>query len=97
MTKKILRLAALLVAVAAVAVWAAMGANCGWTKNSVPVKHTDEITGITVDIYHKQFVPGINLLAGALFGALVLMGISFLFDRKQTQTSSNAKTPDTIP
>jgi hypothetical protein len=97
MTRKILRMAALLVAVAAVAAWAAMGANCGWTKDSVPVKHTDEITGITVDIYQRQFVPGIDLLVGALLGAVVLAGISFLFDRKQTQTSSNAKIAETIP
>jgi polyisoprenoid-binding protein YceI len=50
MSKKVLRTLALLLLVATLAVWVATGANRGWTKTSVPVTRTDEVTGITVMI-----------------------------------------------
>ena len=84
MAKTILRICALIVAVGAISFWLAMGANRGWTKTSVPVKHTDEVTGISVDEYQKRFVPGVELLGAALVGALFLAGASFLFGKKQT-------------
>ncbi len=85
MTKTILRVIALIIAVAAVGAWLATGANRGWTKNRVAVKQTDEITGITVDNYQERFVPGVELLGAALAGAGILAGVSFLFGKKQTQ------------
>ncbi len=44
--RSLVRILAVIVALAAVAFWAATGANRGWTKTSVPVKKLDEITGI---------------------------------------------------
>ena len=44
--KKILRILALLVVVAAATTWLVTGANRAWTKTSVPVKTLDEVTGI---------------------------------------------------
>lgn len=88
MSKKVLRALACLVLVTALAMWAATGANCGWTKTTVPVKKTDEVTGLTVDDYQKRFVPGVDFLGAALVGAGILAGASFLFDRRQTQTST---------
>jgi len=61
MSKLVLRTAVVLLFLAALVSWLAAGANRGWTKTSVPVKRTDEVTGITVDDYQKRFVPGINL------------------------------------
>jgi hypothetical protein len=86
MSKKVLRTLALLLLVATLAVWVAMGANRGWTKTSVPVTRTDEVTGITVDDYQKRFVPGIDFLGAALLGSGILAGASFLFRKKQTQS-----------
>jgi hypothetical protein len=85
MTKQILRLVAVILIVAALGVWLATGVNRGWTKTSVPVKKTDEVTGITVDEYQKRFVPGVDFLGVALLGAGVLAGASFLFRKAQTQ------------
>ena len=86
MSKKILRTLAWLLLVATLAVWVATGANRGWTKTSVPVKRTDEVTGLTVDDYQKRFVPGIDFLGVALLGSGILAGASFLFRKQQTQT-----------
>jgi hypothetical protein len=84
MSKKVLRALACLVLVTALALWAATGANRGWTKTTVPVKKTDEVTGITVDEYQKRFVPGVDFLGAALVGAGILAGASFFFRNKQT-------------
>jgi len=85
MSKKVLRTLAWLLLVAAPALWVGTGANRGWTKTSVPVKRTDEVTGLTVDDYQKRFVPGIDFLGAALFGSGILAGASFLCRNKQTQ------------
>jgi hypothetical protein len=86
MSKQILRVVAAILIVAALGVWLAAGANRGWTKTSVPVKRTDEVTGITVDDYQKRFVPGVDFLGVALLGSAFLAGASFLFRKPQTQT-----------
>ena len=75
-----------LVLVAATVLWAATGANRGWTKTSVPVKRTDEVTGITVDDYQRRFVPGLDFLGAALLGSGILAGASFLIRTKQPQS-----------
>jgi hypothetical protein len=85
MSKPILRIAAALLALAALGIWLAKGANPGWTKTSVPVKMTDEVTGITADIYQKRFVPGVDFLGAALLGSVFLAGASFLFRKPRTQ------------
>ena len=79
--KKALRLFALLVALAAAVVWLATGANRGWTKTSVPVKTLDEVTGIEGITYKKKFLPGVDFLAAAFAGSVVLAGASLFFRR----------------
>jgi hypothetical protein len=79
MSKRLLRILAAMVALTAVAMWLATGANRGWTKTSVPIQKTDEVTGITVDEYQRRFAPGIDFLGAALVGSAVLLGASFLF------------------
>jgi len=86
MSKKVLRILAAVLAFAGVTFWAAAGAHRGWTKTSIPVKRTDEVTGITVDEYQKRFVPGVDFLGAALLGAGILAGASFLFRKQPTQT-----------
>ena len=83
MFAKTLRWLALIVAITALVLWVATGANRGWSKTSVPVKRTDEVTGITVDDYQKRFVPGVDFLGAALIGAACLAGISFLWNKKR--------------
>jgi hypothetical protein len=77
--RRLLQFIALAVVIVAVAVWAATGANRGWTKTSVPKKTLDEVTGIEGITYEKQFLPGVDFLGAALLGAGILTGVSFLF------------------
>jgi hypothetical protein len=86
MSKNVLRAVAVILILAAVGMWFTTGANRGWTKTSVPVKRTDEVTGITVDDYQKRFVPGLDFLGAALLGSGILAGTSFLSRNKQTQS-----------
>jgi len=77
--KKALLAFALVLFGAAVVVWAATGANRGWTKTSVPVKTLDEITGIEGISYQKKFLPGVDFLGAGLGGAALLAGASLFF------------------
>ena len=81
---KILRILALVLALAAAGTWLATGVNRGWTKTSVPVKTVDEITGLEGISYERRFVPGLDFLGAALLGASLLAGGSFLFRNQQT-------------
>jgi len=81
-----LRAIAAILILAAAGIWLAAGANRGWSKTSVPVKRTDEVTGITVDDYQKRFVPGIDFLGAALLGSGILAGASLLFRTKQPES-----------
>ena len=86
MGKQFLRLVAVILVVSALGFWLATGANRGWTKTSVPVKKTDDVTGITVDEYQKHFLPGVDFLGVTFLASGFLAGVSFLFRRPQTQT-----------
>jgi hypothetical protein len=86
MRKSMLRAVAAILILAAAGIWLAAGANRGWSKTSVPVKRTDEVTGITVDDYQKRFVPGIDFLGAALLGSGILAGASLLFRTKQPES-----------
>jgi hypothetical protein len=88
MSKRVFRTVAVLLFLAALVSWVAAGANRGWTKTSVPVKRTDEVTGITVDDYQKRFVPGIDFLGASLLGSGILAGASLLMRNRQPQTLS---------
>lgn len=84
-----LRLTAAVLLLGVVGFWAAKGAHTGWSMNQVPVKQTDEITGIEFVTYEKRFVPGIEFLGGGAGFAAGLFAVSLLFKRKSTQTTSS--------
>jgi hypothetical protein len=83
-----LRVAALVLLLATVGFWAAKGAHTGWSQNQVPVKQTDEITGIEFVTYEKRFVPGIEFLGGGTGLAAGLFVVSLFFQRKTNNSSS---------
>ena len=83
--KKILRLVALLIVLAATGFWLATGANFGFTVNNQPKTVVDAATGLEGTTYEKVFIPGVDFLALTLFAAGILTGASFLF-RKKTGT-----------
>jgi hypothetical protein len=84
MMKNLLRIVAVVLALAAAGLWLAKGANRGWTKTSITKKTVDDVTGIEGITYEKGFVPGLDFLAGTLFVSVVVAGTSFLFRNKQT-------------
>ena len=87
--KKILRLLAVLVLLAAGATWVATGANRGWTKTSVMVRTLDPVTGIEGITYDKKFLPGVDFLGAALGGAALLAGTSFFFRKPKLNQQQN--------
>lgn len=89
MRRRLQTIAAVL-AVAGGIFWLAAGANRGWTKTQVPVKTVDEVTGIEAIGYQKRFVPGVDLLALALAGAIGLAGASFFFHNKPDQIEQHS-------
>ena len=90
--KSTLRLLALAIFLGAASWWLATGANRGWTKNQVPVKTLDEVTGIEGVTYQKQFLPGVDFLAVAAGVAVLCAGLSFLFRTKRPPQTSNKQT-----
>lgn len=83
-----LRVAALVALVAATGFWAAKGAHTGWSMDQVPVKQTDEITGIEFVTYDKRYVPGVDFLALGAGLAFGLFAVSLFVQRKSTQSNS---------
>ena len=81
--RKILRLLAAAILVAAVGFWLAKGAHWGWSQNKVPKKTLDEITGIEQVTYEDRFVPGFEFLGGAVIVTGALTVASFFFRNKE--------------
>ena len=89
---RILRVAALLLFLSGIGLWAASGARLGWTQTSIVEVQRDEITGIDFPVRHDAFIPGVEVpLIGAM-AALVLVGLSVLPQRFQRQYRN-----DTVP
>lgn len=84
--KRTIRILGLLVALGGLCYWLATGANTGWTKNRVEKRTVDEITGIEAVTFEDRFIPGVDFLGGVAVGAGTLIGISFLFRKKQKPT-----------
>jgi hypothetical protein len=82
--RKILQLFAVLVLLAAGAIWLAAGANRGWTKTSVAIRTLDPVTEIEGITYQPEFLPGVDFLGGALGGAALLAAASFFFRKPTT-------------
>ncbi len=59
--RRVLAWIAAVVALGTTVAWLGLGANRGFTKTSLPVPKTDEITGIAYTEYEKRFQPGIEL------------------------------------
>lgn len=91
-TKRVLQIASLVVALGALVVWLATGANRGWTKTTRQVKTLDEVTGIEGITYEKKFSPGIDFLFGAWLGGFLLASTALLF-RNKPQPTPESPTP----
>ena len=81
--RRALRIFAIILVLAAAALWLATGANLGWTKTSVPLKTVDVVTGLDHIEWQQKFVPGIDFLGATLVASVVLAGASFAFRHKK--------------
>jgi hypothetical protein len=90
--KPALRLLSLALILGSAGYWLATGANRGWTKNKIPIKTVDEVTGIEGTTYQDKFVPGVDFLAVTVGAGLLCGGASFLFRTKHPPQSSNEQT-----
>lgn len=85
---KLIRVFAVLLALAVVAVWIGLGADRGWTKTMIAVPRTDPVTEIAFVEYEPGFVPGVDFLAAGLAGAAALFVITlFPFTKPQSKNS----------
>lgn len=83
-----LRVTALILLLGTVGFWTAKGTHSGWSQNQVPVKQTDEITGIEFVTYEKRYVPGVDFLGAGTGLAAGLFAVSLFFKRKSNNPSS---------
>jgi hypothetical protein len=79
-----LRISALVVLFAGLAVWARSGARLGWTQTSVVTLQRDEITGIDFPVRRNAFVAGVEVPLLAAVVALGAAGLSLLAQRRAT-------------
>lgn len=63
---------------AGVGIWMGGGMHRGWTKTSVAVEKTEEITGIVYRDYEDKFVPGVEFPIAGATAALLLGGVALL-------------------
>jgi hypothetical protein len=80
-SRKLLRIAALIVLLGAVGGWIASGARVGWTQTSITELKTDEITGIEYPVRQPAFVPGLEVPVAGVLLAAGLAGLSLLARR----------------
>ncbi|MBL9211735.1 MAG: hypothetical protein JNL92_14790 [Opitutaceae bacterium] len=73
-----LRIAALVLFVAGIGLWAAAGAHVGWTQTSTVTLQRDEITGIDFPVRRAALVPGVEFPLAATLAAAALAGLSLL-------------------
>jgi len=73
-----------------VAGWLALGANRGWTKTTVTRWQKDPVTEIDGPVVEKKFVPGLDLLAVFLTGALTLFIVSLFVSRTKNKSVNSS-------
>jgi len=78
MIRRSLRFTGLAIAALVVAFWLLSGADRGWTKTSVTIQKTDEVTGLEYPVIENRFVPGVEFLALGTLAGLALSALTFL-------------------
>jgi hypothetical protein len=74
----LIRVLAVLSAVAIIACWLSLGANMGWSQTRVPVDKTDPVTETSFTDYEDRFLPGLDFLGAGLLGAAAMLALTFL-------------------
>ena len=69
----------------AVASWLAFGENRIWTQTTVTRWQKDPVTEIDGPVIEKEFVPGLDLVALCLTGALALFIVSLFVSKTKNK------------
>ena len=85
--RKILHALALLFVLVAAVIWAATGANRGWTKTKIQTESIEPVTEMRVLHTENKFLPGVDFLGVAFGGAALLAGASFFFRKQKTNNN----------
>jgi hypothetical protein len=88
--RRVLQRIALALAAAAVAGWLALGANRGWTKTTVTRWQKDPVTDIEGPVIERKFVPGVDLLAVFLGGAVALLLVSLFVSQTKSRSGKSS-------
>lgn len=73
---------------AVIGVWFALGAHLGWSMTQVPVKKIDPVTEIEFTEYDHRFVPGVDFLAAGLIGSGTLFAFGLIFTKLTAKPKS---------
>lgn len=76
-----------MILVATLVIWIALGAHFGWTRTYVEVKKVDEVTEIEYSERVDRFIPGVEFLALGGGAGLTLIVLSFLLNLKSSKKS----------
>lgn len=82
-----IRLFASLLLITVLGFWLKGGGHTGWSMDRVPVQKIDEITEIEYTVYEERYVPGLDVLAIGVAGAIVCFSLTFLPFFKSKKTS----------
>ena len=82
--RKFLHALALLVVLLAAVIWAATGANRGWTKTKIQTESIEPVTEMRVLHTEDKFLPGVDFLGAAFGGSALLAGASFFYRKPKT-------------
>ena len=81
----LLRIFAVLCAVAVIACWFSLGAHVGWTHTLAPVKKSDPVTEIEFTDYEARFVPGVDFLCAGLLGAAAIFALTLAIPNSRSR------------
>lgn len=88
-----LRLTAGGILIVAVVFWLFGGPNLGWTKTTVAVMKKDPVTEIEYQEWQKNFVPGVDFLAGCAAAAAMVFAASWLLKSRATPNPRDTTQP----
>ena len=84
MTRTLLVLT-IVIDLAVIGIWLALGAHLGWSMTQVPVKKIDPVTEIEFTEYDHRFVPGVDFLAAGLIGSAICLWTHRIQIHRQTR------------
>ena len=81
----LIRVMAVLCAVAIIGYWFVVGAHTGWSQTAVPVNKIDPVTEVEFTEYQEGFVPGIDFLVGGVAAAAAILALSLVAPGRDKQ------------